>query len=88
LVHEKQDLPPEYGITRPMNPHNFLDVYFGEIVALAKDVIKAPGIKNKLLYIVMAPGWSHKGEHKTAKVARDEYLKIQQRSSLVNNASE
>lgn len=88
LVHEKKDLPPEYGITRPMNPHNFLDVYFGEIVALAKDVVRAPGIKNKLLYIVMAPGWSHIGEHKTAKVTRDEYLKIQQSSSLVNSASE
>ncbi len=77
LEHEKHELPPEYGITREMNPHNFLDVYFGEIVALAKDVIKAPGIKNKLLYIVMPPGWSHTGAHKTARVVREEYLKNQ-----------
>ncbi|HRH49287.1 MAG TPA: sterol desaturase family protein [Panacibacter sp.] len=77
LEHEKYDLPPEYGITREMNPHNFFDVYFGEIVALTKDVIKAPGIKNKLLYIVMPPGWSHTGLHKTAKIARAEYLKNQ-----------
>lgn len=88
LRHEKKDLPPEYGITREMNPHNFLDVYFGEIIALAKDVIKAPGIKNKLLYIIMAPGWSHTGQHKTAKIVREEFLKNQQVSSLVNNTSE
>ena len=78
LRHEKSELPPEYGITREMNAHNFFDVYFGEIIALIKDVIKAPGIKNKLLYIVMAPGWSHTGQHKTAKVARAEFLKSQQ----------
>ena len=41
------------------NIDNFWDVYFGEIYWLGKDVIKAPGIKNKLLYIVMPPGWSH-----------------------------
>lgn len=83
LEHEKHDLPPEYGITREMNPHNFLDVYFGEIVALAKDVIKAPGIKNKLLYIVMPPGWSHNGNHKTARIAREEYLKQQTNNPIV-----
>jgi len=75
LEHEKHNLPPEYGITREMNPQSFIDVYFGEITALTKDVIKAPGLKNKLLYIVMPPGWSHTGAHKTAKIARQEYLK-------------
>ena len=83
LEHEKYDLPPEYGITREMNPHNFFDVYFGEIIALTKDVIKAPGIKNKLLYIVMPPGWSHTGLHKTARVAREEYLKQQTNNAIV-----
>ena len=82
LRHEKHDLPPEYGITREMNPHNFLDVYFGEIAALVKDVAKAPGIKNKLLYIVMAPGWSHTGNHKTARVVRKEYLKNQSNTGV------
>jgi sterol desaturase/sphingolipid hydroxylase (fatty acid hydroxylase superfamily) len=77
LRHEKVDLPPEYGITRKMNAHNFWDVYFGEIAALVKDVINAPGIKNKLLYIIMAPGWSHTGQHKTAKTVREEFLKSQ-----------
>jgi sterol desaturase/sphingolipid hydroxylase (fatty acid hydroxylase superfamily) len=72
--YEKEDTIPEYGITRRINPNNFLDVYFGEFVALAKDIAHAPGIKNKCLYIVMPPGWSHAGEHKTAKKIRDKFL--------------
>ena len=71
---ERNDIEIEYGITREMDSGNFMDVYFGEIVALVKDVVKAPGIKNKFLYIFMPPGWSHTGEHKTAKIAREDYL--------------
>jgi hypothetical protein len=31
-------------------------------------------LKNKLLYLVMPPGWSHTGDHKTARVIREEFL--------------
>lgn len=72
---EDQDIQIEYGITREMNSGNFFDVYFGEIVALAKDVAEAPGITNKLKYILMPPGWHHEGKHQTAKVVRTNYLK-------------
>jgi sterol desaturase/sphingolipid hydroxylase (fatty acid hydroxylase superfamily) len=72
---ESDKIPVEFGITRVMKKNSFLDAYFGEIVLLARDVAKAPGIKNKLLYVVMPPGWSHTGEHKTAKVVRDAFLK-------------
>lgn len=71
---ERHDIKIEYGITREMDSGNFMDVYFGEIVALAKDVWKAPGLANKFRYLVMPPGWSHTGEHKTAKVVRRSYL--------------
>ena len=74
---EQHDIEIEYGITRKMNSGNFLDVYFGEFLALFKDVAKAPGLKNKLLYIVMPPGWSHTGEHQTSKLVRGAYLKEQ-----------
>lgn len=72
--NEKKEVKIEYGITREMDSGNFVDVYFGEIIALCKDIYKAPGIKNKILYIVMPPGWSHSGEHKTAKIVREAYL--------------
>jgi hypothetical protein len=41
---------------------------------LLRDIRKAPGLKNKLLYLVMPPGWSHTGDHKTARVIREEFL--------------
>jgi hypothetical protein len=58
-----------------MDSGNFLDVYFGEIVALAKDVAKAPGLINKIKYIFMPPGWNHLGQHETAKIVRENYFK-------------
>src|SRR5450432_1558023 len=81
--YEKMDEPPIYGITRKINPRNFLDVYFGEISALSRDVWYAPGIKNKVLYIFMPPGWSHTGNHQTAKKVRGEFLKNANREELV-----
>ena len=72
--HEKNEIPPEYGITREMNTNSFLDVYFGEIAALWQDVKKAPGIKNKILYTIMPPGWNHTGDHKTARLVRNNFL--------------
>ncbi|NQX53259.1 sterol desaturase family protein [Pedobacter panaciterrae] len=74
---EEKNLPIEYGITREMKPNSFLDSYFGEFACLIRDVYKAPGLKNKFLYIFMPPGWSHTGDHKTASKARNEFKEIQ-----------
>ncbi len=48
---EDPNLEIDYGITRPINSGNFIEVYFGEIIHLGKDVINAPGLLNKLKYI-------------------------------------
>ncbi|MEO5684302.1 MAG: sterol desaturase family protein [Chitinophagaceae bacterium] len=72
--YEKMEEPPVYGITRKMNSKNFWDVYFGEAAALGRDIWHAPGLKNKFLYIFMPPGWSHTGNHQTAKKVRNEFL--------------
>ena len=72
--NEDKNIDIQYGITREMNSGNFFDVYFGEILALTKDVYKAPGLKNKLMYIFMPPGWHHTDEHSTAKIVRNNYL--------------
>ena len=71
---EDPNLHIQYGVTRPIRSGNFWDVYFGELINLTKDVIKAPGIINKLKYIFFPPGWSHTGVQKTAKSLRAEYL--------------
>lgn len=74
LQDEQDTTPPDYGITRPLRPGSFIDFYFGELVALAADVRAAPGLRNKLAYVVMPPGWSHTGAHKTASVIRKEAM--------------
>ena len=78
---EYDHIPVEYGIRRPMKKNSFMDAYFGEIVLLAKDVAKAPGIKNKFLYLIMPPGWSHTGEHKTASLIRRSALNAENQTS-------
>lgn len=77
LQKEEIDVPVEYGITREINPNSFWDVYFGEIVHLVRDIKSAPGIVNKLAYIIMPPGWSHTGDHKTASVIRKKLFEEQ-----------
>ena len=72
---EKDEIKIEYGITREIKPNSFLDAYFGEITALAKDVWYAPGLKNKFFYLFMPPGWSHTGDHKTTTALRKAMLK-------------
>jgi sterol desaturase/sphingolipid hydroxylase (fatty acid hydroxylase superfamily) len=71
---EVKEFEVEYGITRTINPHNFFDVYFGEFYYLWKDLATAPGLFNKLKYVLMPPGWSHLGDHKTASVIRKQFL--------------
>jgi sterol desaturase/sphingolipid hydroxylase (fatty acid hydroxylase superfamily) len=66
----RQDIPIEYGITRPVKPFSVLDAYLGEFWLLGRDVWHAPGLRNKFLYLIMPPGWSHDGNHHTAKAAK------------------
>jgi sterol desaturase/sphingolipid hydroxylase (fatty acid hydroxylase superfamily) len=79
---EDPNLEIDYGITRPINSGNFIEVYFGEIIHLGKDVINAPGLLNKLKYIFYPPGWSHQTGYQTAKMIRNTYL---ERTSISSN---
>ena len=77
--------PVRYGITREVKTTSFWDVQFGEFAALFKDVAKAPGVMNKVKYLVMPPGWSHTGEHRTAKnlkLALEEKISLSEPSSF------
>ena len=85
---EKREINIEYGITRQMNAQNFVDVYFGEIGALWSDVRKAPGLKNKFLYLLMPPGWSHTGEHKTAYLVRKAFINEQTKAASKKSVAE
>ncbi|MDB5133827.1 MAG: sterol desaturase family protein [Mucilaginibacter sp.] len=71
----KEEVKVNYGISRELDVTNFSDLYFGEILLLYRDVKNAAGIKNKLLYIVMAPGWTPTCSAKTASAVRQDFLK-------------
>jgi sterol desaturase/sphingolipid hydroxylase (fatty acid hydroxylase superfamily) len=72
---EKTEIKLDYGITRPIKAQNFFDVYFGELYYLGKDIVSAPGLINKIMYLFMPPGWHHAGQHKTAHAIRQEFIK-------------
>jgi hypothetical protein len=71
----KEEVKTEYGILRNLDVTNFSDLYFGELFLLYNDVKDADGIRNKLLYIFMPPGWTPGSAHKTALALRHEFLK-------------
>jgi len=71
----KEEVKVEYGVTRDLDVTNFSDLYFGELILLWRDVKSAEGIKNKLLYIVMPPGWTPVSVANTALSLRRDFLK-------------
>lgn len=73
-MEQRDDIVIEYGITRPVKPNSLLDAHLGEFYLLARDVWNAPGLRSKLLYLLMPPGWSHDGNHHTAKLAKQALL--------------
>ncbi|MEH6582937.1 MAG: sterol desaturase family protein [Halioglobus sp.] len=66
----RDEEPVVYGITRDVDVESWRDVQFGEMVLLWHDVKAAPGLKNKLGYLLRPPGWSHTGDHKMASTQK------------------
>jgi sterol desaturase/sphingolipid hydroxylase (fatty acid hydroxylase superfamily) len=62
--------PVDYGITRDVNVESWRDVQLGEIALLWRDIRATPGLRNKLGYLLMPPGWSHTGDHKMASTQK------------------
>ncbi|HEU4718272.1 MAG TPA: sterol desaturase family protein [Bacteroidia bacterium] len=61
-----------YGLTKNIESHHPANVIFHEFKSIYHDVRKAPGFRNKLMYIFGPPGWSHDGSKKTSKQLREE----------------
>jgi sterol desaturase/sphingolipid hydroxylase (fatty acid hydroxylase superfamily) len=74
IQNQDDTVPLEYGITRQMDTGNFADFYFGNLKELWDDVVQAPGLGNKFLYLVMPPGWRHDGTGITAKQLRNGFI--------------
>lgn len=52
------DEPVQFGITRKVNTSSFLDVHFGEFVALWRDWKSARGFVHRAGLLLRPPGWS------------------------------
>jgi len=64
---QKEEEKPIYGITSNINTYNPIEIATHEFKALFRDVKNAPGLKNKLKYLFLQPGWSHNGKDLRAK---------------------
>jgi len=52
---QKEEEPPKYGITKPLNSHNFIKIISHEWVDMIKDLRKSVGIKSALKNILALP---------------------------------
>jgi sterol desaturase/sphingolipid hydroxylase (fatty acid hydroxylase superfamily) len=73
--------PIKYGLTHQPEDTSPVNILFHEWRALLHDVKQAPGVKNKLLYFVKPPGWSHDGSTQTARVLQQEWKQQNQGSN-------
>ncbi|MFD4444823.1 sterol desaturase family protein [Nocardia sp. NPDC058519] len=48
---------PTYGLTKPVNTHNLLELEYHEYSNIIDDVRSARGLRNKLGYVFGPPGW-------------------------------
>ena len=67
---QEEDEKPEYGLTSSLGTYNPLKVVFNEWGKIVKDLSKPGPIKQKINYLIQAPGWSHDGSSKTSKELR------------------
>ncbi|MCX2979294.1 sterol desaturase family protein [Halieaceae bacterium IMCC14734] len=66
----RDEEPVQYGITRDVDVESWRDVQLGEMALLWRDIQQAPGLGNKLRYMLMPPGWSHTGNHNMASTQK------------------
>lgn len=63
---ERADDRPRYGIVHNLGSFNLLWAASHEWIGIARDVWRAPGLRAKLGYLAMPPGWSHDGSRDTS----------------------
>ncbi len=75
FTEDADEYPVKYGITKmPVNPCHPVSAITHEFENIFHDVSKVPGLKNKLGYIFMPPGWSHDGSSKTSRELQQELM--------------
>ena len=71
FANEQLNDPPQYGLTKNITSYRPIDVATHEYQAIWRDLKRAPGWREKLKYVFLAPGWSHDGEDRRSSVIRE-----------------
>jgi sterol desaturase/sphingolipid hydroxylase (fatty acid hydroxylase superfamily) len=68
----KETDTPTYGLVTNIKTYNLFRIALAEWGNVFRDVWKAPGLWNKIMYIWGPPGWSHDGSRLTTDQMRSE----------------
>jgi len=64
---EPERAPVDYGLTRNISTFNPLRIALHEYAAIARDLVSARGLRDRLGFLLAAPGWSPDGSSQTAR---------------------
>lgn len=59
-----------FGLTSDIHTFHPAKILFHEVIAMVRDVRRAPTLRAKLGYVLAPPGWSHDGSSRTARELR------------------
>jgi len=79
FVPENENSYPDYGLVKDFETFNPFKIFIHEYWGIIKDVFgNNRSIKDRILYIVAPPGWSHDNSRKTSNDIKREYYKMLQ----------
>ncbi|MBL4714531.1 MAG: sterol desaturase family protein [Alcanivorax sp.] len=64
FVEEKEDVPVEYGITRPVNSHNPITLTLHEAMDMFRDAARPGPLKQRLKHFWAPPEWRREDDQK------------------------
>ena len=64
---ELDEVPPHYGLTKPIENNGLKETVFHEWKEIGKDFKQPTDWKTKVKYLLKAPGWSPDGSRQTSK---------------------
>jgi sterol desaturase/sphingolipid hydroxylase (fatty acid hydroxylase superfamily) len=77
FVPENENAYPDYGLVKDFETFNPFKIFIHEYWSILKDVFGSKrSLKDRLLYIVAPPGWSHDNSRKTSIDIKREYYKM------------
>ena len=65
-----EEQSPDYGVLEPLDPGNFAQIQFSPWAGLLRDLRRAAGLRDKLRYLLDAPGFRHDGPDTRVRALR------------------